>query len=151
MYCEGYWGDGACTADMKFSSDPTAQGDDIAKYVRRWYESNRETWRDRFWKRWRYCADEFMLGLINEVGRVQDKAEHQESEEHQRRENDMIVRGTKIDPEEIVAGIIAAKQVAANITYLGISVGARISEDEYRQIVTAIVSAVENYRSGTRI
>jgi hypothetical protein len=68
--------------EMWFSSEPTARGDDIAAYVRKWYEANRETW----WRRHKpgifgYApdrsgvhADEFMLAFINEVDRVQTLA-----------------------------------------------------------------------------
>lgn len=77
MYCEGYWGEGVCTADMSFSDDPTACGDEIAYYVRRWYEINRESWWDRHGPnsdRRGYHADEFMLSFLNEVGRVNNAA-----------------------------------------------------------------------------
>jgi hypothetical protein len=59
---------------MKFSQDPTARGDEIAGHVRRWYEAHRETWLDRWRKRWRWSADEFMLRLIDEVNRVEAEA-----------------------------------------------------------------------------
>lgn len=80
MYCEGYWGDGVCTADMGFSTDPTARSDEIADYVRHWYEINRETWwqhRRGIANRSRCVADEFMLGLIAEVRRVTQEADRQ--------------------------------------------------------------------------
>jgi hypothetical protein len=63
----------------------------------------------------------------------------------------MPVKGKQIDPDEIQVGIIAAKEAASHITYMGIDVGSRITDDQYRSIVTAIVTAVENYRSGTSI
>jgi len=50
-------------------SEPTALGDEIADEVRRWYEANRETWWHRLWRR-PECADEFILGLVNEVSRI---------------------------------------------------------------------------------
>lgn len=63
-----------------FSSEPTARGDEIAAMVRAYYEANRETW----WQRHKpgilpgrspdrdgTHADDFILGLINEVNRVQ--------------------------------------------------------------------------------
>ena len=67
-------------ADMHFSLDPTSRGDEIADYVRQWYEAHRETWWDRHWpgginrKHGSALADEFMLGFINEVSRVQRAA-----------------------------------------------------------------------------
>jgi hypothetical protein len=60
----------------------------------------------------------------------------------------MLVKGKQIDSDEIQVAIIAAKEAASNITYMGVNVGSRISDDEYRNIVTAIVTAIENYRSG---
>lgn len=82
MYCEGYWGEGVCLADMHFGSDPTARGDAIAEYVRAWYELNRETWweRSRYNSRgrhWLWAADNFILSFISEVHRVQREAERQ--------------------------------------------------------------------------
>jgi hypothetical protein len=55
--------------------DPTARGDMIADKVRRWYEANRETWRDRhnypfrqgYPDRAGVTADNFILSLINAV------------------------------------------------------------------------------------
>lgn len=80
MYCEGFWGEGVCTADMHFGGEPTSDGDAVADYVRQWYERNRETWWDRYWRRGDN-ADEFMLGLINEVTRVLAERERQEKAE----------------------------------------------------------------------
>jgi hypothetical protein len=84
MYCEGYWGEGVCIADMRFSSDPTSRGDDIADYVRQWYELNRETWLDRHQIPFGYVpdksgvhADEFMLQFLSEVRRVNAEADRQ--------------------------------------------------------------------------
>lgn len=83
MYCEGYWGEGVCTAEMHFCGEPTADGDTVAGYVRTWYEKHRETWWDRFplSKNQQLlsagCADEFMLAFIGEVGRVKTEARKQ--------------------------------------------------------------------------
>lgn len=63
---QALFGDGEGAALM----DPTARGDCIADDVRHWYEANRETWWQRR-KRRGDVADEFMLGLINEVRRVE--------------------------------------------------------------------------------
>ena len=63
----------------------------------------------------------------------------------------MDIKGVKIDPDEIMIGIAAAKEAAAKITYMGISVGDRITDAQYDDIVTAIVVAIEDYRSGTSI
>lgn len=85
MYCEGFWGEGVCLADMHFSDEPTARGDEIADYVRRWYELNRESWWDRHRPgadRRGLHADEFMLGFIQEVGRVTAEAERQKRGRH---------------------------------------------------------------------
>lgn len=80
MYCEGFWDEGVCVADMHFSSDPTARGDQIAFYLRYWYEKHRESLSERYWKRWEYTADEFMLGLIQEVHRISQEAKRQMDE-----------------------------------------------------------------------
>jgi hypothetical protein len=60
---------------LEFSQDPTSRGDEVAEYVRDWYEANRETWWERRGKKWEYCADNFMLGLVNEVERILAAAE----------------------------------------------------------------------------
>ena len=59
-----------------------------------------------------------------------------------------MVEGMPVDPDEIAAGVIAAKEVLATVTYMGVSVGPRVTDEEYNRIVTAIVVAVEDYRSG---
>ncbi len=76
MYCEGFWGEGVCTADMHFCGEPTADGDAVAEYLRVWYEANREGWweRSRYnpnGRRWTVCADNLMLGMVNEVARIE--------------------------------------------------------------------------------
>lgn len=77
MYCEGYWNEGVCVADMMFGGEPTADGDAVAYYLRDWYEKHRESWwdRNRFSKNQALlragCADEFMLALINELARIE--------------------------------------------------------------------------------
>lgn len=79
MYCEGYWGEGVCTADMFFGDEPTAAGDAAASYLRAWYEAHRETWWER--RGWRHpardgpWADNLMLGLMAEIGRIERAAE----------------------------------------------------------------------------
>jgi hypothetical protein len=52
------------------AGDPTAIGDAVADEVRIWYEANRETWWERRRRRGD-VADNFILGLINEVHRVE--------------------------------------------------------------------------------
>lgn len=67
---------------MQFSRDPTARGDGVADYVRSWYEANRESWWDRHgWGSWRrgLVADEFMIGLVQEVDRILTEAKKVES------------------------------------------------------------------------
>jgi hypothetical protein len=56
--------------------------------------------------------------------------------------------GIEIDPDEITVGIAAAKQAAASITYMGVSIGPHITDAQYYEVVTAVVVAVEQYRSG---
>lgn len=83
MYCEGFWAEGVCIADMQFCGEPTADGDSVAEYVRVWYEAHRETWLDRHGpfgvnrKIGSASVDEFMLGLINEIYRVQNERKRQ--------------------------------------------------------------------------
>ncbi len=76
MYCEGYWGEGVCTADMHFGSEPTSRGDQKAEYLRVWYEAHRESWFERWWRPvWKMgLADNFMLGLLQEVRRIEQAA-----------------------------------------------------------------------------
>ena len=77
MYCEGYWGEGVCVADMRFSGEPTSDGDSAAEYLRVWYEAHREGWNERRKKRWRVTADNLMLGLINEMHRIECERQRQ--------------------------------------------------------------------------
>lgn len=77
LYCEGFWKEGVCIKDMNFCGEPTADGDEEARCLRIWYEAHRETYWDRskFNKyAWRKgLADEFILGLIQEVARIQQE------------------------------------------------------------------------------
>jgi hypothetical protein len=57
----------------------------------------------------------------------------------------------KVDPDEVAAGIAAAKVVASKFTYMGVSVGSKVTEEEYNELVTAIIEAVDRYRAGTSI
>jgi hypothetical protein len=85
MHCEGYWGEGVCIADMHFSGEPTSDGDNAAEYLRVWYEAHRETWRDRHNYPFRQgypgkagvTADNFMLGLMNEMHRIESERRRQ--------------------------------------------------------------------------
>jgi hypothetical protein len=82
MYCEGYWEEGVCRADMNFCGEPTADGDNAAFYVRQWYEKHRETWWERRhwrgrWVREGALADNLILGLMAEIGRVEAERERQ--------------------------------------------------------------------------
>ena len=73
---------------MRFSDEPTARGDEIAEYVRRWYEDNRETWFDRHkinllgrdTDRSGVHADEFMLRFVGFVGEVFEAARKQDED-----------------------------------------------------------------------
>ena len=63
---------------FSFSADPTARGDQVVKYVREWYEENRESWWDRHRPsadRHGLHADEFMLRLVAYVQYVSNKAD----------------------------------------------------------------------------
>lgn len=79
MYCPGYWNEGVCLSDMHFCGEPTADGDACAQYLRVWYEKHHESWWDRRKKRWEWAADNLMLGMINEIGRIQAEYEKQKS------------------------------------------------------------------------
>lgn len=74
---------GVPAADMRFCGEPTSDFDMAGQYLRTWYEANRETWWDRQplsrnQRRLRMgAADSFMLGLINEVGRIEDERKRQ--------------------------------------------------------------------------
>lgn len=88
MFCAGYRGEGVCTADMRFCGEPTADGDIAAEYLRIWYERNRETWWDRNnWGIWGSApdragvhADNFMLRLMGEMGRINAERQRQADE-----------------------------------------------------------------------
>lgn len=73
-------------ATMEFSSEPTAQADDIAYYARGWYEAHRESWWERHrpgsWHRRRETADNFMLSLVNEIVRIHNQAQHRDGGKH---------------------------------------------------------------------
>lgn len=59
-------------SQMHFCGEPTADFDTAAEYLRSWYEANRETWWERRGKRWELgIADNLMLGLLNEVYRIE--------------------------------------------------------------------------------
>jgi hypothetical protein len=83
MYCEGFWKVGVCIADMGFCGEPTADGDIAAGYMRVWYEANRETWSERHFpfgenrKNGSALADEFILGMMQEVARINGERERQ--------------------------------------------------------------------------
>lgn len=55
------------------------------------------------------------------------------------------------DQDEVAAGVIAAKQYAATITFLGVNVGTKITDEEYKEMVTAVITAVDNYRNAKSI
>jgi hypothetical protein len=60
-------------AEFLFSPDPTSRGDEVAAYVRAWYEANRESWWDRHRPRADRKgehADEWMLEFVGYVSRV---------------------------------------------------------------------------------
>lgn len=56
-----------------------------------------------------------------------------------------------VDQDVVAAGVIAAKQYAATITFMGLAVGDKITDEEYKGLVTAVVNAVDIYREGTSI
>jgi hypothetical protein len=83
MYCEGFWDDGVCTADMHFCGEPTSDFDEAGRCLRVYYEAHRETWWDRYPASrnqrllFAGCADEMMLGMLNEVHRINCERDRQ--------------------------------------------------------------------------
>lgn len=81
LYCEGFWQEGVCIKDMHFCGEPTADFDESGRCLRAYYEAHRETlWdRSKFNRRaWREgLADEFMLGILNEVDRIDEERKRQ--------------------------------------------------------------------------
>lgn len=81
MYCEGYWKEGVCIKDMHFCGEPTSDFDEAGRCMRVYYEAHRENFWDRSkfnTHRWREgLADEFMLGLINEIRRIDEERKRQ--------------------------------------------------------------------------
>jgi hypothetical protein len=82
MFCEGYWLEGVCIVDMQFCGEPTADGDQAASYLRVYYEAHRESYWDRSelncnGRQWEYAADNFMLGLMNEMHRINCERQRQ--------------------------------------------------------------------------
>lgn len=77
MYCDGFWNEGVCIADMHFCGEPTADGDAAAVYLRAWYEAHREGWNEHRKKRWTVTADNLMLGLMNEMHRIECERQRQ--------------------------------------------------------------------------
>ena len=70
---------------MAIRIDPTSTGDMRATLVRRWYEVNRETWWDRHRQgayRKGASADEWIIGLMNEVARIGNLSDRVLYEEH---------------------------------------------------------------------
>lgn len=68
-----------------FSTSSSVRDDQIAADVRRWYEENRERWRERF-MRWQHPedADLFMKSFIDEVVRVTEEAARQKAARDER-------------------------------------------------------------------
>jgi len=64
---------------------------------------------------------------------------------------DVKMEGEPLDSDAVAAGIIAAKNVIAPLSYMGIHVASHVTEDEYRSLVVAIISAVDAYRAGQSI
>lgn len=56
-----------------------------------------------------------------------------------------------LDKDTVAAGVVAAKEYAATITFMGVAVGSKITDEEYTALVTTIITAVDNYRGGTEI
>ena len=59
--------------------------------------------------------------------------------------------GAKIDPDEINVAAAAIRKQVSNLTYMGINVGSHVTDDECRQLATAVVTAIENFRNSPTI
>ena len=85
------------TSEMRFSGEPTSDFDTAGEYLRVWYDANCPELhlggRKEAWNRWvrkvffnfdDYNVDRdrhnLMLGLINEVGRIEDERKRQVQE-----------------------------------------------------------------------
>jgi len=60
-------------------------------------------------------------------------------------------QGQAIDPGELEVAQLAVRQAASKLSYMGISVGGYITDDECRDVASAVVAAVEAYRNGKSI
>lgn len=61
------------------------------------------------------------------------------------------VEGMKIDPDEINVAAQAVRQTIAGITYMGMNVGSHVTDEQCRDLATAVVTAVENFRNSPSI
>lgn len=59
--------------------------------------------------------------------------------------------GSKIDPDEINVAAAAVRKQVSGLTYMGMNVGSHVTDDECRQLATAVVTAIENYRNAPSI
>lgn len=65
--------------------------------------------------------------------------------------SDNKVEGTKIDPDEINVAAQAIRQTITGITYMGMNVGSHVTDEQCRDLATAVVVAVENFRNAPSI
>lgn len=61
------------------------------------------------------------------------------------------VEGMKIDADEITVAAEAVRQKIAGITYMGMNVGSHVTDDQCRELATAVVTAIENFRNSPSI
>jgi len=67
----------------RFSRDPTARGDEMADELRHYYETHRpkglrDWWSERVMKRWRYGADNLMIGMLDVASWALARAKEQD-------------------------------------------------------------------------
>jgi hypothetical protein len=96
-----------------------------------------------FWMPLEFAADE-TLGGDAWTARLTHK-------ENEMNEKKAAVEGMKIDPDEIAVATQAVRETVSQFTYMGISVGSHVTDDECRQVATAVVAAIENYRNAPSI
>jgi C1A family cysteine protease len=61
------------------------------------------------------------------------------------------VEGMKIDPDEINVAAQAIRAKISGITYMGMNVGSHVTDEQCRELATAVVAAVESFRSSPSI
>jgi hypothetical protein len=56
-----------------------------------------------------------------------------------------------VNQDEVNVVIAAMKPVVAKLTYMGFSIASHVTPDEYQQLATAAVQALDNFRNAPTI